>query len=598
MIFLHRRHIKRQKAEDAADRHASLDFGLGEVHRKKKAGEKGAGVETSEFDSEKHSRQLSMDMSSPYLLPPELQSSRESLRSMSRSGHNPEDPYRPVEQYLAETGSMRSFRPRHDGSSIYTGSSGPSRLQDTSTAELLSNAQRMSRTSPPNGFVLPPRQNSLARDPTSPIDPLRNGAPGTPGGVYNPVEAPAGIVPVLQMPAPVAAPVARKGLSTGVPGMIPVDGARGNSPGRGGSPAPPPPPSKMPEYISELPNEPMIIPEMAAPPATIPRKSPPQSIILPTDQMPPRKQSLPVAQQAVVEDFDATSDYGDGFQVTPPSPGREEQIRGQRYSMDVPPEEFVQAGLGAPGFDAKRLSMGFRPLPPDSLTADVEDPETRANRIRSFYKEYFDDSKPAPQGQYYEDYDQNYLEDSQNYLGDAAYYDPDSNQFVMPGAAPITRRAMTPPPQAQRFMGQGNGPPRPFMGQGPPRPRNGSMGGMSSNGPRFMGGNGGPRPYSSASNRGPGPRAYSSASGRGPSPRGRPLPPPQALTSLPTPSKLRDDSFALMGATDFAPPVSYRDRQHGRSESPLGDRRPYSPLVPAHRPLATAYDELAPIPSP
>lgn len=97
----------------------------------------------------------------------------------------------------------------------------------------------------------------------------------------------------------------------------------------------------------------------------------------------------------------------------------------------------------------------------------------------------------------------------------------------------------------------------------------------------------------------PGPRAYSSASGRmGPPGPKRPLPPPSALNSLPTPSKLKDDSFALMNSIDFAPPTSYRDRQAGRSQSPLGERRPYSPSVPSHRPLASAFDELAAMPSP
>jgi len=271
---------------------------------------------------------------------------------------------------------------------------------------------------------------------------------------------------------------------------------------------------------------------------------------------------------------DDASDYGDGFMITPPSPGREnnaELMRGQRYSMDVPPEEFAQAGLGAPGFDPRRLSMGFRPLPPDAVI-ESDDPEIRANRIRSFYKEYFDDSKPAPQGQYYEDYDE-------NYLGDVAYYDPASNNFVMPYAEPVTRRAMTPPPRGPRF-------------QGPPRAMHGSMGAGSMRGPR------GPQMYPP----GPypqGPKAYSSASGRmGPPAKKRQLPPPMALPTIPTPSKLKDDSFAIMNAMDFAPPKTYRDRVAGRSESPLGERRPYSPMVPSFVPTVSAFDELAPMPSP
>lgn len=573
LVYLHRRHVKKQRAEDAADRHASLDFGLGEVHRPKR-GEKANGltITADDYDEEKHKRQMSMDMVSPYLLPPELHTSRESLHSLSRAGQDSQDPYRPVTQYLEETGSIRSFRPHGDAASIMTASSGPSRLRDNATAGLLVNAQRMSRTDPPTGYF-PPRQNSLAPSGLS-----------TPRD-RSPVESPA--TPILQVPAPVAAPIARKGLSVHPetsrvdenhapnPGF-PQDEPResymgqedavirnsnnylGNFLNSAESSAPPTPPSKSPEPI-EMP----AMPEQR------------HSMDMHTQPtLPPLIIPQPVAQHAIIENFDAASQYGDDFKVTPPSPGQNDYAA-QRYSMDVPPEEYVQAGLGAPGFDANRLSMTFRPLPPDSLTADVEDPETRANRIRSFYKEYFDENKPVPAGQYYEDYDE-------NYLGDAAYYDPDTNNFVMPYAQPVTRRAMTPPPNAQR---------RPFMGQeGRSRPRNGSMGGSPMGRPRFLPPVGGPRPYSSASNRGPNRMRVGG--------QRRPMPPPQPLTSLPTPSKLRDDTFALMGATDFAPPVSYRDRGYGRSESPLGERRLYSPSVPAHRPLVTAYDELAPIPSP
>jgi hypothetical protein len=76
------------------------------------------------------------------------------------------------------------------------------------------------------------------------------------------------------------------------------------------------------------------------------------------------------------------------------------------------------------------------------------------------------------------------------------------------------------------------------------------------------------------------------------------LPPPAPLTTLPTPSKLKDDSFAIMGAIDFAPPDTFRDNVAGRSQSPFGERRPYSPTVPAATPVISAFDELAALPSP
>ncbi|KAI9738477.1 MAG: hypothetical protein M1818_005374 [Claussenomyces sp. TS43310] len=577
MIYLHRRHVRRQRAEDAADRHASLDFGLGEVHRNRD-GKLGLGIGEGEHSmEEKHARQMSMEdiISSPYLLPPELQNSRESLHSLSRTLTTPEDPYRPVTQYLQDNASMRSGRPRHDGSSIMTSSSGtPSRLQEHPTADLLSNAARMSSSNPPSGFIPPPRQVSLPQR-AGDISPFgQKQASSLPTATTGSDEA-SKDTSLLQISSLVAnngittnlpsfpAPTGNLGFSLDVPSKWEDDESlMGNeSPAlrnshnylgslinREASPAPPTPPSKSSELL-----------ELQAPLGDgQTRKSPPPALSISATR-PERKQSLPVAQQAVIEDG---SDYGDGFKITPPSPSQEDEMRGQRYSIDVAPEAFAQAGLSAPGVDPRRISMGFRPLPPNA-DIEAEDPEIRANRIRSFYKEYFDESKPAPQGQYYEDYDE-------NYLGDVAYYDPDSNNFVMPYAEPVTRRAMTPPPRAPRFQGQG--PPRAFHGS------------MSAGKP-------------GRSRMPPGPRGNSAMSDRRP-PRGRPLPPPQALNSLPTPSKLRDDSFALMSATEFAPPVSFRDRQAGRSESPLGERRPYSPSVPAHRPLASAFDELTAMPSP
>ncbi|KAJ5054365.1 uncharacterized protein L3040_000640 [Drepanopeziza brunnea f. sp. 'multigermtubi'] len=538
-FLLHRRHVRRQRLEDANDRHASMDFGLGDVPQSGRKKRKGPNVAAMDFGDEKSGgmsrRQISMDMgmevNSPYLLPPELHNSRESIHSLSRNVHEQEDPYRPVKDYYpGDTNSMRSFSKQ--GSSIHTSSSAaPSRLQELGTSDLLSNAGQMGRGPPASG-TFPPRQASLPRSNAS------KSPPEVADGSFDPSQYPA-------EPAQAYIPASSHG-------------------------------GKEERQIArELPPAPFS-PSQQAPPAASARKSPPAPINTDApsaESRPPRNESMPIvqAQQAYVED---AGQFGEGFQVTPPSPGRDngEAMRSQRYSMDVPPEQFAQAGLGAPGFDPKRLSMGFRPLPPNAAT-ESEDPETRANRIRSFYKEYFDESKPAPQGQYYEDYDE-------NYLGEAAYYDSESNNFVMPMphkpyADPMTRRAMTPPPR---------GPPR-FQGQGQPRGRQGSMGAMST----ASGGRGPP----------PGARAYSSASGRMGPPAGpkRPLPPPADLTTLPTPSKLRDDSFTL-NPLDFAPPKTYRDRVAGRSESPLGERRPYSPMVPVYTPSASAFEELAPMPSP
>ncbi|TGO29699.1 hypothetical protein BPAE_0012g00540 [Botrytis paeoniae] len=546
--ILQRRYMKKAREEDINDPTKNMDFGMGRISRTA-GGESGI----SNFDDEKggavRTRQMSLDLGgkSPYLLPPELQNSRESLHSLSRTIHSNEDPYRPVHE-AAGGGSIRSKQGRN-GSSIMTESSAaPSKAYDVGSPDgqgLLSNAAAMSRTTPPStGFTPPPRSNSIppANMPAEPKqaasppqDVARKGLPGNP----RPQNGFSSTMPV-PMPYPDRESYAGNQYnairdSNNYLGSLIIS-----------------------DPSAAAPNGP------AEPKPNTTRKAPPPAInTLPMNPKPtPQQQQKPRNSEV--------SDYGDGIEITPPSPAREiANNKANRYSMDVPPEEFAQAGLGAPGFDPKRLSMGFRPLPPDAPADASEDPETRANRIRSFYKEYFDDSKPAPQGQYIEDYDANYPGP-----GDSTYFDPATNSFVLPYAEPITRRAMTPPPRAPRFQGA------------PPRSMHGSMGGSSMRGPPRMPFNEGPRASSSASQRGP-----------MPSPR-KNLPPPEPLTSLPTPSKLRDDSFALLNTLDFAPELNVRDRVAGRSESPFGERRPYSPALPAFAPIVGAYDELAAMPSP
>jgi hypothetical protein len=670
-FYLHRRHVRKQRQEDARDPHKSMDFGLGDGPRKGRKdivdrANANIGLEEKSGRSARQ-RSLDLDINSPYLLPPELQNSRESLHSLSRTIHQQEDPYRPVSEFIAnDAASIRSYnRPRGDGASVYTNSSGrtPSRLQENATSDLLRNAAGMPRSTPATGFVPPPRQNSLPKT-TSPLNSVYSQNHATPQLSRAPDSNGTANLPQIQIPSPTVANPQRRAMPNGPPSNprplsyqsftsgSPNDNARESYPGNDNAalrasnnylgafinanesspPAlTPPPPAKSPEHWPVHLQEPEPVrpgtsgsarpetpsksgltlnyqPRLVAPGLfdvggqQSPRKAgftpPPQGPTSPLPVPPQQQQQKQPAPQPQSGWFDdGGSDYGEGFEITPPSPREEKEImRSQRYSMDVPPEEFAQAGLGAPGFDPRRISIGFRPLPPN-LAVESDDPEVRANRIRSFYKEYFDDSKPAPQGQYFEDYDQ-------NYLGDGAYYDPNQNNFVMPYAQPVTRRAMTPPPQSQRFMGA------------PPRALHGSMGGSMRG---FPGGPmmpPGPRAGSSASNRmppprgraqsnassrmgPPGPRSQSSASNRmGPPGPRKQVPPPAALNTLPTPSKLRDDSFALMGSIDFAPPASYSERNRGRSQSPLGERRPYSPAVPAYKPLASSYDELPSIPSP
>jgi hypothetical protein len=682
LLYLHRRNVKKLKKEDATDPHKGMDFGLGDTPGGKKR-------KSSFFGGEKNGsmkqRQLSMDldMSTPYLLPPGLQGSRESLHSLARTLQQNEDPYRQITRHPeSEATSMRSFKRGQEGSSVYTGSTNTRR-----------NSGVTGRSVPAQIMPPPPRQNSLPKPPPPTADPFQQqlspsttghssqGSPPSPlpkdsfkstpdptiaQGSHLPypeeihATAQSGFAQIsdVQQPAPVASRIPRKAPSGGlptnprpqwddvpVPASRSIDAAHGdlnfqfqsqqNPPG-----LPPQPEAHQTSHEQDVYG--LGLQNVPADSLQLPQLSPPTVTSLPSSPRRQRKQSLPApvpepapapaiqepefqadhhyypeqdyqqyeydqpgyAQQDYQPHGHQEEEYYDEYdQYNYPQQQYEEDYgydRGrpaQRRSVDLQQDGMNQ--LGVPQYDNRRMSVGFRPLPPDEII-ESEDPETRANRIRSFYKEYFDESRqhdphapPVPQQQhYYEDYDH-------HYAGETAFFDPESNAFVMPYAQPVTRRAMTPPPNASRFRG----PP-------PPRGMHGSVGGMS-----LPGGRGPPRPGSSMSNRWGPPRPGSSVSGRygygqpraGSSMSGRygrpPVakkrgPPPTALSTLPNPSKLKDDSFALMGAIDFAPPDSYKERQAGRSQSPAGERRPYAMKLPSHSPLVSSFDELASVPSP
>lgn len=256
------------------------------------------------------------------------------------------------------------------------------------------------------------------------------------------------------------------------------------------------------------------------------------------------------------------SDYGEGpqFRLSVASALGEDST--QR-------DETGRKNLTPRAFEDRRLSIGFRPLPPEGTTD--ENAEERAMRIRSFYKEYFEDTSPAPPIPSHAkghgrpvDHPGEYHDDS------VAIYDQDSGRFVIPGAKPFaelpTRRAMTPPPRM---------PPR--FGAPPPR------GGSAASG-QFMP---------------PAPRSFSSAgerTGLAMPPQRKPMPAPAPLHLLPTPSMFTDDAFA--SPIMFAPPS--RIPVEGGPESPSlrGGIRPYSPSVSPHIPLASAFDELSVLPNP
>ncbi|EXM29156.1 hypothetical protein RAB80_000379 [Fusarium oxysporum f. sp. vasinfectum] len=566
LYYLHRKNMKRQMLEDANDPHKSLDFGLDGAGGKKSArrslfmggGEKGLNHKPS---------QLSMDMnlSSPYLLPPGLQESRESLNSLAKSlGNDNQDPY----QYVAtitqsETGSLRSFNPK-DSLSHNTKFSSPR------------------NSGKPGSMKMPPsRMNSLPETPVSAtdskVDPF--GTPKAPAPTHQPNShfdekdgfQPTAIIPEIGVVSDFDEK--RNGASVQPPPAVRSKTPEFELPNFSSEPANdfPLPPAREHEATGLGLN--FSLPQPKSPTVTSPDA--PKSAPLPHD-----RQSDGSNYQSYTPAADISSYYED----------HEDDSRGRTMQRTSFVEDTPQyQGLGVPQQDNKRLSVGFRPLPPDEIT-ESEDPEYRANRIRSFYKEYFEDTKEAPppmppmppmaQGragpQYYEDVDQGYMMG-----GDQAYFDPETNAFVMPYAQPVTRRAMTPPPAGRR----------PGPGRPGPRPRgpNGSIGGMS-----YQSGPGGRSRAGSAL----GPRPDSSASARIRQPPRKRLPPPAPLTTLPTPSKLKDDNIALINAADFAPPNTIRDTAAGRSQSPFGERRPYSPSVPAAQTLVSPFEELTALPSP
>ncbi|KAK6070539.1 hypothetical protein SCUP515_08364 [Seiridium cupressi] len=588
LIFLHRRTKKLMRKEDQDDRYKSMDFGMGD------AVAKGSKRKSKLFGGEKeinHTKGLSMDMnlSSPYLLPPALQQSRESLNSLAKTLHQNEDPYRHVESFVgSDAASMRSFPKGADRrSSVYTGHSNMS-----------------GRNSPRVQSIqnLPPRQKSLPTGPLPQIPtPLKESSIHESDEVPPPQYAPTAknefrftddnvsppqvggehvivsVMPEIQEPAPVAQPLTQKepmqtvrpvsyeSIKAGQPyggfagdrdsSALPVsDLYHGSADGLGimGTSAP----------------------QMVA--------SPELASSTPASLRPGRKNSTPVVSE-VPSEYDAYANYGQ-FDY-PEQDQHMDDGRGRQMDRAMPMEQPQSAGLGVPQQNNKRLSVGLRPLPPDDYL-ESEDPEFRANRIRSFYKEYFDDGSskeprpPMPQpsaAQYYEDYDS-------GYMGDAAYFDPDSNAFVMPYAEPVTRRAMTPPPSNRRPMPgpRQRGPPGP-RGMGPPGPR--PRAGSTMSGGRF--GPMSPRPGSSAS-------AHMGRS----TPNKKPLPPPSALSTLPTPSMLKDESFMILNPIDFAPPPTYKDQARGRSQSPMGERKAYHLNVPVASPLVSSFDDIPSLPSP
>lgn len=538
-IILHRRHVRKLRSEDANDRHKSLDFGMGHVKspggKAAKPSKKGKAMpEMRLTDTEKtvgRGRGLSMDldMTNPYLLPPELQQSRESLHSMSRTVNNGDDKYRPATTFITNDGSIRegSSSRGADDSSIYTASTRRAfgEKENESDQSLLRYAQRMSRSMPPT------RRTSVTSAGSTPMSQDPEHSNKFPRKLASQTMPNENLAPLSSEPNrdSYRSDISREGRTAGLRKSNDYLGAFIRSGG----------PSAVESKLHEEKPRATTPPPQHEPAANVPDVD-----IAPL----PKHISSP---EPLNFEFPAFDDSVPVIKTDAP----ESEMPAQEASLGTDRQELGKEQYEQDfDYDVRRLTMGIRPLPPDDPT---EDPEQRAIRIRSFYKEYFDDAKPGP---VYTQQDYQPVPEGLDYEG--SIYDDAPRHIVSraaPFAQPMARRAMTPPPRgASSLQAPGRNP-------------------ASSSGGHLMQ---------------PGPRAFSSASAQGP-PRKK-VPPPAPLQILPTPHLLKDDSIIPM---DFAPP-SFRERRAGTPDSLRGGLRPYSPVLPAHLPLTSSFDDLAVMPSP
>lgn len=575
VIWRRRKSITRK--EKANDKYKSLDFGVDGAALKEKKGRKkqeGDGPEMTIMNpaGTRKERGISLDMgaTNPYLLPLEVHQSRESLHSLSRSINTGDDKYRAT-TFVPDDGSIRSpasLRSGKDDSSIWTAST-HRRFDTESKTDLL---PRMPQLDSPESPKVSKPQPVMGKPHSGLL------APSAPGMDRNSTLSTASSHVGLN-----ALRTSNNYLGAYISnGQKPAESGKAEQPG-------------LIATVTEI---------HSSPPAEEPRELPAAVV----RNEPPKRQSSvyeanpdghPVseledshsayharhenarspahAQQGSTVPQIQTTSYELDDSSKSQFPQRSQSIRhpnGQNQPAERPPVPKVDGQHNQQhahddaasdyyeddaheeyedylGYTYRGSMMGTRPLPPDDPS---ENPEQRANRIRSFYKEYFDDgssgAKPGQprQTKYYDGSEQ--FDDVYGYYGEA---------------------------------------PSQTYSRGP------SI--HSTNDGRHRAMSHGSHGYYN------GPRAFSSMSGRmGPRPGmkmapKKTLPPPKPLIMLPTPHKLKDDDF-LPNAIDFAPPQMFKNQRAGTPDSLRGGMRPYSPSVRAHVPLTSAFDDLAVIPSP
>lgn len=574
----------RLRREDNDDKHRSLDFGMGDVETpasRKKKSKKG---NRKSIDMEEKPRQprldkgISLDMSDPYLLPPGVHGARDSIQALSKQSASAEnDTYRP-----AATSSTAASSPVH---STYGHAAAPipqlppiiSHDDDSDMhRDILRSSQRVSHSTFPlhqpadrdsrNPFMSEQEQEEFELNlPTATSPGLLSTGEAVGGedkrnsqgscsdnSVVTDIRKSNGYLSHFVHPE----------------GRSPFDEAEeiedeedgtehgGSQENRHHS--------NVEVVVSDHSNSSNFpLPTASSQHEPAPTQAPSES----SAQQPPRISLPPNDENSETEEEEEVKKRASsGMMVPPPLNANDADETDDNKAAhqeapghpSMPPRESTYDS-NAPR-NTQRFTFGLRPLPPEDPS---EDPEQRASRIRSFYKEYFDPSRPVT-GEFNGNI---HREDPHgpDFYGDV--FDPVSGLpstygVPRPFAEPVGRRAMTPPPRS------------PPMFQG----RISADSGFDLPSPRIL---------SSASNRIPPP----------PTPKQRkPAPPPAPLKALPTPHMLKDDFY--MDSIDFAPGKNFKDQREGRPDTPTGGLRSFSPMTPAHHVLASPFEELGVVPSP
>jgi len=582
LLVIWRRRRAFKKREKANDKYKSLDYGVDGAPVKEKNGRKklrkdGPEMTVTDPTSTKRERGISMDLGTvnPYVLPPGVHQSRDSLQSLSRSINIGDDKYHAT-TFIPDDGSIRSpssLRSGNNSPSMWTGSI-HQRFETESKTELLSQTPPPETAETPNLSIPHP----TARKPQTGL--LAPTAPGlNRDSTLSTVSSNAG-VNALRASNNYLSAYIRGGQTTIVPEK--TEKSTFHAVVTEADPSP----------IAELPCE--------LPAAVIQHQPPKRQSSFhestPIDHTSLEHKTMHTARKASEIDLSQHGHREPALPRTGPPPHElgnsskpqfSEQSRNIRGAInhrprvseqnpeepivakvegqhnvrqpreDGPPENIGENGTGEYqdylDYTYRGSMMGVRPLPPDDPS---ENPEQRANRIRSFYKEYFDDGvngvKPG------QPHPTNYFDGSEQFEEGFGYYERPPAQVYSRGPSVYSTVDKRHRSMSHDSHGYYNGP-RPYSGM------SGQMG-----------------PRSSAKN----------------VPKKK-LPPPKPLMVLPTPHKLNNsDGDFLPNVVDFAPPQAFRNQRSGTPDSLYGGLKPYSPSVRAHVPLNSSFDDLAVIPSP